>query len=66
MPRSRSKFSTAFISPMLPSWMRSSRGSTIPLYLLATKTTSLRFRSTSFLRALRSPAYASLEREISS
>src|SRR5919107_4520365 len=65
-PRSGSNFSTARIRPTLPSWIRSSKGSPIPLYLLATLTTSLRFFSTSFLRALSSPALALLLRSISS
>src|SRR5919107_1022412 len=65
-PRSGSNFSTAFIRPMLPSWIRSSKGSPIPLYFLATLTTSLRFFSMSFCRAPLSPALARLERSISS
>src|SRR5215208_3292094 len=65
-PRSGSNFSTARIRPTLPSWMRSSKGNPIPRYLLATLTTSLRFFSTSFLRALSSPALARLLRSISS
>src|SRR5215212_2596057 len=65
-PRSGSNFSTARIRPTLPSWIRSSKGSPIPRYLLATLTTSLRFFSTSFLRARLSPAWARLLRSISS
>src|SRR5918995_277652 len=65
-PRSGSNFSTAFIRPMLPSWMRSSKGSPIPRYFLATLTTSLRFFSMSLWRAPLSPDLALLERSISS
>ena len=65
-PLSGSYFSTAFISPMLPSWMRSSKGKPIPLYFLATETTSLKFFSMSLWRALWSPALTLLERSISS
>jgi hypothetical protein len=65
-PRSGSNFSTAFIRPMLPSWIRSSKGSPMPRYFLATETTSLRFFSISLWRAFLSPAFARLDSSISS
>src|SRR5215211_3603792 len=61
-PRSGSYFSTAFISPMLPSWIRSSKGSPYPRYFLATETTSLKFFSMSLWRARLSPALVRLLR----
>src|SRR3712207_5724722 len=51
---------------MLPSWMRSSKGRPIPLYLLATDTTSLRFFSIRRARARASPALAHRPRSSSS
>src|SRR5215212_827765 len=65
-PLSGSYFSTAFISPILPSWIRSSKGKPIPRYFLATETTSLKFFSMSLWRARLSPALALFERSISS
>jgi hypothetical protein len=65
-PLSGSNFSTAFISPMLPSWIKSSKGNPYPRYFLATDTTNLRFFSISLALALLSPALALLERSISS
>src|SRR5918998_253888 len=50
---------------MLPSWMRSSKGSPIPLYLLATLTTSLRFFSIRRCLARLSPEWAFRKRSTS-
>ena len=65
-PRSGSNFSTAFIRPMLPSWIRSSKGSPWLRYFLAMLTTSLKFFSINLCRARRSPAWAPRASSISS
>ena len=50
-PRRQSNSSTARISPMLPSWIRSSSGSPWPWYLRATETTSRRLAMMNRCRA---------------
>ena len=53
-PRRQSNFSAARISPMMPSWIRSSIGRSRPWCFLAIETTSRRFEliSRSFARAI--------------
>src|SRR3989304_9220787 len=43
-----SNFVTAFMSPMFPSWIKSVRGSPLPVYLFASSITSLRLDLTNF------------------
>ena len=50
-PLRQSNFSTACISPRLPSWMRSSSGSPDAWYFLAMETTSRRFDCTNWRSA---------------
>ena len=50
-PLLESNLSTAFISPIFPSWIKSKNKSPLPTYLLAIDTTSLKLLSASILLA---------------
>ena len=65
-PRRQSNFSTARMSPRMPSWIRSSSVSSEPWYFFAIETTSRRFALIMRSLARRSPRSMRFARSISS